>query len=691
MVRKRDLLIEIGTEELPPRDLLSLSRAFTQGIQEGLVKAGLVMGDIRSYATPRRLGMLIHDLPERRPDQRRERRGPALTAAFDRDGKPTKAATGFASSCGVSVEELQTVQTEKGSWIAHVSIRPGSPTSELIPELLRAALAELPIPKRMRWADLDEEFVRPVHWLVVLFGDEIIPATLFGKLVERATRGHRFHHPEPIFIPEPVSYGPLLETEGKVIADFGDRREAIRAQAEAAAISVGGHAVIDSALLDEVTALVEWPVVLAGDFEHRFLAIPPEVLISTMHNHQKYFPVADGAGKLLPHFIATVNIESKDPEKVKAGNERVIRPRFSDAEFFWRQDRKQPLAHRRDGLKGMIYQHRLGSLFDKSERIEDLARFIAELSGGHQEWAARAAHLAKCDLLTHMVQEFPELQGIMGRYYAQHDMEPGEVARAIEEQYQPRFSGDQLPATTTGRVLALADRLDTLVGIFGIGMGPSGAKDPFALRRAALGVLRILIEREIDLDLENLLEKAAQNFDPGIKTRDVVDIVFQFMMERLRSYYLDRGIKPDTFDAVLECRPTRPVDFDRRVRAVEAFRRLPAAESLAAANKRIRNLLRQTTGPLPFEVRTNLLVEIPEQTLAGRLAELSSEAIPLMEIGLYQEALSRIAQLREPVDAFFDGVMVMTEDMALRHNRIALLNELISLFLRIADFSRLQE
>ncbi len=691
MVRKHDLLIEIGTEELPPKALLSLSKAFTQGIREGLMKAGLVMGDIRSYATPRRLGMLIHDLPERRPDQRRERRGPALAAAFDQDGKPTKAATGFAASCGVRVEELQTLQTEKGSWIAHVSIEPGSPTSELIPELLREVLAGLPIPKRMRWADLDEEFVRPVHWLIVLFGDEIIPATLFGKSVVRATRGHRFHHPEPIFIAEPVSYGPLLETAGKVMADFGERREAIRTQAEAAAVSVGGQAVIDSALLDEVTALVEWPVVLIGDFEHRFLAIPPEVLISAMQNHQKYFPVSDGAGKLLPHFIATVNIESKDPEKVKAGNERVIRPRFSDAEFFWRQDRKQPLANRRDELKGMMYQHRLGSLFDKSERVENLARFIAEVSGGQPEWAARAAQLAKCDLLTHMVQEFPELQGIMGRYYAHHDLEPDEVARAIEEHYQPRFSGDQLPETTTGRVLALADRLDTLVGIFGIGMGPSGAKDPFALRRAALGVLRILIEREIDLDLENLLEKAAQNFDPDINTRDVVDVVFQFLMERLRSYYLDRGIKPDTFEAVLECCPTRPVDFDRRVRAVEAFRQLPAAESLAAANKRIRNLLRQTTGTLPFEVRTDLLVEIQEQTLAGRLAELSSEAIPLMNIGLYQEALSRIAQLREPVDAFFDGVMVMTEDMALRHNRIALLNELISLFLRIADFSRIRE
>jgi len=690
MVRKRDLLIEIGTEELPPKALLSLSRAFTQGMQEGLIRAGLEMGDIRSFATPRRLGMLIHDLPERRPDQRWERRGPALAAAFDKDGKPTKAASGFAASCGINVEELQTLETDKGSWVAHVSMVPGSPTTELIPELLRDVLAGLPIPKRMRWADLDEEFVRPVHWLVVLFGDQIIPATLFGRSVERATRGHRFHHPEPVFIAEPVSYGPLLETEGKVIADFGERREAIRAQAEAAAIGVGGHAVIDSALLDEVTALVEWPVVLIGDFEHRFLALPPEVLISAMQIHQKYFPVSDGAGQLLPYFIATVNIESRDPEKVKAGNERVIRPRFSDAEFFWKQDRKQSLANHRNELKGMMYQHRLGSLFDKSERVEGLARFIAQVSGGHPELAARAAQLAKCDLLTHMVQEFPELQGIMGRYYAQHDLEPDGVALAVEEHYLPRFAGDQLPATPTGQVLALADRLDTLVGIFAIDMGPSGAKDPFALRRAALGVVRILIEREIDLDLKQLIEQAARNFEADIHADNAVDVVYQFIMERLRSYYQDRGIKPDTFDAVLECQPTRPVDFDRRVRAVEAFRLLPAAASLAAANKRIRNLLRQTTGPLPFEVRTDLLVEIPEQTLARRLIELASETIPLMETGLYPEALSRIAQLREPVDAFFDGVMVMTEDMALRHNRLALLNQLISLFLRIADFSRLQ-
>jgi glycyl-tRNA synthetase beta chain len=687
----KDLLIEIGTEELPPKVLKTLSEAFAQGIREGLARTRLVSGEVKRYATPRRLAVLVGDLPTAQPDRRQERRGPALSAAFDKEGKPTPAAIGFARSCGVDVSKLQTLETEKGAWLVYLSTEPGAATADLIPSLVATALAGLPIPKRMRWADRDDEFVRPVHWLVLLFGAEVIPATLLGVAAGCQTRGHRFHHPEPITLPEPGAYATLLENEGRVIADFEVRRERIRTQAEAAARQAGGKAVIDPALLDEVTSLVEWPVALVGNFERRFLNVPAEALISTMQGNQKYFPVVDGAGRLLPHFITIANLESNDPGQIQAGNERVIRPRFSDAEFFWSQDRKQPLAERHEALKGVVFQQRLGSLYDKSERMAPLARFIAEHSGGNADWAERAARLAKCDLLTRMVQEFPELQGIMGRYYAEHDGETKEVAKALEEHYRPRFAGDELPQTVTGRAVALADRLDTLLGIFAIGQAPSGAKDPFALRRAALGVLRILIEAAMNLDLEELLERAAGHFEPVLKAQTVVTPVFDFIMDRLHGYYLEQDFRPDAIDAVLSCRPTRPLDLDRRLRAVTAFRRLLEAESLAAANKRIRNILKQVEGVLPFQVRPDLLVEDAEQALAGRLVELSSEVIPLMATGLYSEALTRLAALREPVDRFFDQVMVMVDDTALRDNRIALLNELSSLFLRVADFSRLQD
>ncbi len=691
MAETRDLLIEIGVEELPPKALSSLALAFEQGIHEGLEKAGLACAALRRFATPRRLAVWVESLPERQTDRRLERRGPALSAAFDAAGNPTKAAEGFARSCGVTVAELQRQETDKGVWLVHVSTEPGAATAELIPGLVGTALAGLPIPKRMRWGDRDDEFVRPVHWLVLLFGDEVIPATLMGVSAGRETRGHRFHHPQPIRLNTPADYARQLANPGRVIADFAERRAAIRVQTEALAAELGGQAVIKPELLDEVTALVEWPVALAGNFERRFLQVPAEALISTMQDHQRYFPVVDGHGHLLPHFITIANLESRDPAQVQAGNERVIRPRFSDAEFFWNQDRKHPLATHIAGLKQVVFQQRLGTLADRSERVAALARFIAAHGQGNPDWADRAARLAKCDLLTQMVQEFPELQGIMGRYYALHDQEAPEVAQAQEEQYLPRFAGDRLPATATGRALALADRLDTLVGIFAIGQAPSGAKDPFALRRAALGVLRILIEGELALSLPAVLEQAAAQFEPALRADAAVETVLGFILDRLRGYYLDQGVRPDTFEAVLECRPTRPLDFDRRVRAVDAFRELPEAASLAAANKRIRNILKKMETVLPFEVRPDLLVADAEQTLAGRLAELSSEVIPLMETGLYGEALNRLAGLREPVDAFFDQVLVMAEDLALRDNRIALLNELSSLFLRVADFSRLQD
>jgi glycyl-tRNA synthetase beta chain len=687
----RDLLVEIGTEELPPKALANLSLAFENGLREGLEKAGLTWSRLRRFATPRRLAVLIENLPLRQPDRALERRGPALSAAFGPDGCPTKAAEGFARSCGVTVADLQKQETDKGAWLVHLNHEPGAATAGLIPGIVDQALAGLPIPKRMRWGNRDDQFVRPVHWAILLFGDEVIPATIMGVSTGRDTRGHRFHHPQPIRITAPADYARQLADEGKVIADFAERRDRVRIQAETVAAELGGSAVIKLELLDEVTALVEWPVALAGNFERRFLDVPAEALISTMQDNQRYFPVVDGQGRLLPHFITMTNLESRDPAQVRAGNERVIRPRFSDAEFFWNQDRRQPLAARMETLKHVVFQQQLGTMDEKSGRVAQLARFIAGPTHGDADGADRAARLAKCDLMTQMVQEFPELQGIMGRYYALHDQESSEVAQALEEHYLPRFAGDRLPATATGRIVALADRLDTLIGIFAIGQAPSGAKDPFALRRAALGVLRILIEGGLELDLLALLERAATSFDPAIRAEHAVDTVSDFIMDRLRSYYLDQGIRPDTFEAVLDCRPTRPLDFDRRVRAVNAFRELPEAAALAAANKRIRNILRKVDATLPFEVRPDLLIEDAEQALAGRLVELSSEVTPLMEVGLYSEALNRLALLREPVDAFFDQVLVMAEDAAVRDNRIALLNELGSLFLRVADFSRLQE
>ncbi len=691
MADSRDLLIEIGTEELPPKALANLALAFEQSIREGLEKAGLPSDAIRRFATPRRLAVVIDQLPARQPDRRLERRGPALSAAFGPNGQPTKAAEGFARSCGVPVGELQRQETDKGAWLVHVSVEPGAATAELIPAIVDHALAALPIPKRMRWGDRDDEFVRPVHWVVLLFGDEVIPATIMGVATGRISRGHRFHHPQPIEIASPAGYARQLQDEGRVIADFASRRDAIHSQAEAIAAGLGGTAVIKPELLDEVTALVEWPVALAGNFEQRFLEVPAEALISTMQDNQRYFPVVDADGRLLPHFITIANLESRDPAQVRAGNERVIRPRFSDAEFFWNQDRKQPLAAHMETLKHVVFQQRLGTVAEKSARVAALARHIAEQSQTSPDWAERSAQLAKCDLMTQMVQEFPELQGIMGRHYANHDQEAFEVAQAQEEQYLPRFAGDRLPATATGRALALADRLDTVLGIFAIGQAPTGAKDPFALRRAALGVLRILIESELNLDLLDLLERAAHHFDLSVRAEDAIETVFDFMLDRLRGYYLDQGVRPDTFEAVLDCRPTRPLDFDRRVRAVGAFRKLPEAASLAAANKRIRNILKKVETVLPFQVQPHLLVEESEQALAGRLVELSSEVIPFMEAGLYGEALNRLAKLREPVDAFFDQVLVMADDPAIRDNRIALLNELGSLFLRVADFSRLQD
>ncbi|MDM7322473.1 MAG: glycine--tRNA ligase subunit beta [Gammaproteobacteria bacterium] len=683
----RDLLIEVGTEELPPKALMTLANALADGMVRRLYDAGLAPQGHTVYATPRRLAVLVQGVAERQPDREVERRGPAVNAAFDDEGRPSKALEGFARSCGVSVDQLEERITDKGAWMIYRAMQPGQPAQTLIPDMLRAALDELPIPKRMRWGAGEATFVRPVHWIVLLFGKDVIDAEILGVRTGHTTRGHRFHHPAPLPIPAPSDYAALLEGVGHVIADFQARRAMIRAQIEAAACELGGRAVLDDDLLDEVTALTEWPRVVTGNFEPRFLEVPKEALISTMQGHQRYFPLLDEAGELLPHFITVVNIDSRNPAAVREGNERVIRPRFSDAEFFWREDRKQPLSAHLESLKTVVFQQRLGTLYDKTERVMRLARHIAGLIGADMERAARAALLAKCDLMTGMVGEFPELQGVMGRYLARHDGEHAEVAQALDEVYMPRRAGDALPETRVGQALALAERLDTLVGIFAIGQGPTGAKDPFALRRAALGVLRILIERELDLDLHALLAFTAEGLQSRVDAKSVVETVFDFMLERMRAYAQDRGIRVDVFEAVLATRPLRPLDFERRAQAVNDFLALPQAESLSAANKRIANILKKVEGELPSRIDTALLDDPAERKLAQRVQQLEGELAPLFAAGDYTAALGRLAHLREAVDAFFDGVMVMTEDTALRANRLALLNRLRALFLRVADIS----
>jgi len=689
MPESADLLVEIGTEELPPKALDQLSVAFLDGLDRQLRQAHLGYGKLHRYATPRRLAVLVSDLALTQPEREVERRGPAVRAAFDGAGNPTKAAEGFARSCGIALAELAREETEKGSWLVFRRNTPGKPAEELLPQLIEQALAELPIAKRMRWSDRNEEFVRPVHWIVVLLGNQVVPCQILGVTAGRNTRGHRFHAPDPVAIQTPAAY---LETLAglKVLGDVDERREKIRSGVERLARDTGGVAVIESSLLDEVTALVEWPVPIAGEFDAGFLDVPKEALIKTMQEHQKYFPIIDiASGALLPCFIAVANLDSKDPAQIRAGNERVIRPRFSDAAFFWQQDLKQPLAARREALGAVVFQERLGSLLQKSERVAGISAAIAPQLSLDPEQAVRAAQLSKCDLLTHMVTEFPALQGIMGRHYAQRSGETETVAAALEEQYLPRHAGDRLPQTDCGRVIAVADRLDTLVGIFAIGGKPTGEKDPFGLRRAAIGVLRILIETPLNLDLLALLNVTAELHQGTASAATVAD-VFAYMMERLKGYYAEQGIAPDTIDAVLARRPSRPCDCDLRVRAVQQFRELVAAESLAAANKRIRNILRKAEIRIPTTVDRALLTDAAEIGLAERIREQSDLVEPLFGQGRYAEALNQLASLREPVDRFFDEVMVMAEDASLRENRLALLASLESLFLRAADFSRLQ-
>jgi len=684
----RDFLFELGTEELPPVALPELERALAEGIRDGLAAAGLPHGDLISYAAPRRLAVLVRDLAERQPEQLLKRRGPPVSAAFDKTGQPTRAATAFAESCGVDMASLSRVTEGKGEFLYFEGSKPGAPTNSLLAAIVQTALDALPIPKRMRWGASEAEFVRPVHWVVLRFGDELLDATLLDTRAGSTTRGHRFHAPGELSLPTPADYAEVLFKSGHVIAHFGERRERIREQVESAAARLGGRAVFDDALLDEVTALVEWPVPVEGRFDDEFLELPREVLISTLQEHQRYFPVEDAAGKLSPWFITISNIDSRDPSRVREGNERVVRPRLSDAAFFQRQDRRAPLRSWREGLDRVTFQAKLGSIGDKIRRISNLASQIAPLVGGQATLAAQAAELCKCDLLSAMVGEFPELQGITGANYAAADGESAEVASAIREHYLPRGAGDELPSTPSGIAVALADKLDTLAGIFGIGQKPSGTKDPFALRRAAIGVLRILLERRLDLDLADLVGKAVA-LQP-ISTPDTQSDVLGFMMDRLRAIQLEAGHGSESFDAVQATGSTKPGDIQLRLEALRRFRELPEAESLAAANKRIANILKKTeTGSLSTNVDAALLREPAERALASALDAIASSVDAYLRGAEYDAALTLLASLRPTIDAFFNDVMVNDPDAALRANRLALVNRVRTLFSGVADLSRL--
>ena len=693
-----DLLAEIGTEELPPQSLRGLSEAFADAVREGLAGVGLACQAVEPFATPRRLALIARGVPGSVPGRTRERRGPALAAAFDSDGQPTRAALGFARSCGVDAGALDRLETPKGTWVVHRVEEPPRPASDLVPDVIEAALAELPIARRMRWGDGDAEFVRPVHWVVLLLGPEVVEATVLGVRSGRDTRGHRFHHPDPILLADPGEYVEKLRDPGRVLASFGERRRLIEGLVADAAAGLGGRAVAGDDLLDEVTALVEWPVAVTGRFEERFLDLPRGVITATLQGHQRYFPVEDANGRLRASFITISNVESRRPDAVRAGNERVVRPRLQDAAFFVRADREQPLPARREALGGVVFQEKLGSMAAKSDRVTALVRHVARAAGldaGETAAAVRAATLYKCDLVTAMVGEFPDLQGYMGACYARADGESGEVAEAIEEAYLPRFAGDAIPATPAGRALALAERLDTLAGIFGIGSGPTGDRDPFALRRSALGVLRILVEAEIDADLEGLVRHAVEGYGEVLDAGHdpLAGEVFEFMMERLRVW---SEAPPDVFAAVYARRPTRPLDFVRRMDAVQSFRALPEAASLAAANKRIANILRQVDEIDPgaprrrSEVDPALFTEPAEGSLAARVFEVAPGVEALLARGDYAEAMARLAGLREGVDDFFDRVQVLTDDPAVRGNRLALLARIGDLFLETADISRLQ-
>ena len=679
-----DFLVELGTEELPPKTLKNLGQAFLSGVEKGLKAAGLSYSSARIYAAPRRLAVLVEQLASQQPDRSVNLDGPPVQAAFNAEGQPTQAALGFAKKCGVDLAQIDA----SGPKLKFSQNIAGQPAASLLPGIVETSLNELPIAKRMRWGARKTEFVRPTQWLVMLFGDEVIDCEILAQKAGRLSRGHRFHHPDQVRISKPSTYLEDLRS-AYVLADLNERRELISARVATLAAEQQGTAIVPADLLDEVSSLVEWPVPLVCSFEERFLEVPQEALITTMQDNQKYFCLLDANGKLLPRFITVANVESKDPAQIISGNEKVVRPRLTDAEFFFKQDKKQKLESFNQRLANVVFQAQLGSVFDKAQRVSALAGFIAAQIGGDATRAARAGLLSKCDLASEMVGEFPEMQGIAGYYYAKHDGEADDVALALNEQYMPRGAGAELPSTLTGAAVAVADKLDTLVGIFGIGMLPTGSKDPYALRRAALGVLRILIEKQLDLDLAEAIEFAIEQFADKVKAEGLGLQVHDFIFDRLRARYEDEGVDVAVYQAVRALSPTAPLDFDQRVQAVQAFRARSEAAALAAANKRVSNLLGKFDGEVPEVVANALLLEPAEQALAQAVFVAAKAVAPLAAARQYRETLEQLASLREPVDAFFEAVLVNADDAEVRANRYALLAQLRGLFLGVADISLL--
>ena len=685
----QNFLVEIGTEELPPKALKTLATSFADNVEAELNQAGLIFDKIEWFAAPRRLAVKVLNLATQQPSKEIEKRGPAVSAAFDAEGKPTKAAEGWARGCGITVDQAERIATDKGEWLVHRAKIEGQPTKNLLNGIVANALAKLPIPKPMRWADKTVQFIRPVHTVTMLLGDELIEGEILGVESARTIRGHRFLGEKEFEIQHADQYPQLLRDKGSVVADFNERKAEILAKSQAKATALGGVADIEESLLEEVTSLVEYPNVLAAKFEERFLEVPAEALVYTMKGDQKYFPIYDKDGKLLPHFIFVSNINPEDPTAIIEGNEKVVRPRLTDAEFFFKTDLKQKLVDRLPRLETVLFQQQLGTLKDKTDRIEQLAGEIAKQIGADEAKAKRAGLLSKCDLMTNMVFEFTDTQGVMGMHYARHDGEDEEVAVALNEQYMPRFAGDELPKSLVASAVALADKFDTLTGIFGIGQAPKGSADPFALRRAALGALRIIVEKNLPLDLEDLVKKSTALFGDKLTNQNVVTDVVDFMLGRFRAWYQDEGIAVDVIQAVLARRPTRPADFDARVRAVSHFRTLDSAEALAAANKRVSNILAKADAAIG-EINLTACVEPAEKALAEAVLALRTEVQPLIAQGDYTTVLDKLANLRAPVDSFFDNVMVNAEDPALRQNRLAILNTLQGLFLQVADISVLQ-
>ncbi|USE67596.1 glycine--tRNA ligase subunit beta [Pseudoalteromonas maricaloris] len=684
-----NLLVEIGTEELPPKALRNLAESFAENTRQELEALELSHEGVSWYASPRRLGIQVKALQTQQADKVVEKRGPAIQAAFDADGNATKAALGWARGCGIDINDAERLETDKGTWLLHKAKVEGQQTLALLSDVINKALAKLPIPKPMRWGANKTQFIRPVHTVAALLGSQQVEGEVLGKAISNELQGHRFHHPERVRVEHADDSHAVLKG-AYVIADYEARKVLIRGQIEAEAEKLGAQVAMDEDLLEEVTSLVEWPVTLVASFEEAFLQVPDEALIYTMKDDQKYFPLLDKQGNLINKFLFVSNIESKDPSVVISGNEKVVRPRLADAQFFFETDKKKTLESRLESLDSVLFQKQLGTLKDKSARISALAGFIAEQLGADKALAERAGLLSKTDLMTEMVMEFTDVQGVMGMHYARIDGEAEEVALAQNEQYMPRFAGDNLPSNPISFAVALADKFDTLVGIFGIGQTPKGDKDPFALRRAAIGALRIMVEKELPLDIQDIVAKAMTLFGDKLSNANVADEVVEFMLGRFRAWYQDEGISVDVIQAVLARRPTSPVDFDRRVKAVSHFRTLAEAEALAAANKRVNNILAKNNVASEAAVESSLLQEEAEQTLAAQVAALTAELAPVYAEGDYQTALTRLASLREAVDNFFDNVMVMADDEAVKANRLALLSQLSKLFLNTADISVLQ-